>query len=418
MRADGAKRLHGRHVTSVRQWRGVCHDAMLLAYFPAVVFGKAMPGPVKAFRRIVRRPAWWRKAFGTAQRIGTRETDNSVVAWWRQISSVIQVGNMLRVAGLIMTFAVLAGPHRAAEARPVSLDAGMAAQYATAEAALDAGQVEAGLKTLEKAASQNALRAQLRLGRIYREGRLVRQDEAKACQFFREAAGGHARLDPRHPVAPLVGEAFRNLAKCYADRKSGADAKRNAARAAELFYQAGVIFGDAQGLYELAMMYLAGEGIARNPALAVFHLYSAARKRYPPAQAQLGILLWEGKVIKRKPGPGLALLMLAREGAPAEDRAWISSYYDDAMITASPDEEAEALRVVSELRKTYGIERTNALPVASDRSVPLPQRSSARLTPRDATAPLLVEEGTEKKNTYGNQPTGANAPVNSVPAQP
>jgi TPR repeat protein len=337
---------------------------------------------------------------------------------WRRPLWVRRVDSMLRVAGLVMAFAVLAGPLGVAEARPVSQEGHGAADYVAAEAALAGGQVEAGLKALEKAASQNGLRAQVRLGTIYREGRLVQQDEAKACQLFSEAAGSHARLDPRHPAAPLVGEAFRNLAMCYARDATGPRAEQNAARAAELFYQAGVIFGDAQGLYELALMYLTGEGITRNPALAVFHLYSAARKRYPPAQAQLGVLLWEGKVIKRKPGPGLALLMLAREGASAEDRAWIRSCYDDAMITASPEEEAEALRVANELRNTYGTERTNALPVASDESVPLPHRSPLRRSPFGTSHPLVVEKGMEKKNTYGGQPTGINAPADSVPQQP
>lgn len=305
---------------------------------------------------------------------------------------------MLRVSGLLMAFAILAGPHYAAEAKPVSR-----------EAALESAG--AGLKALEEAAGRNELRAQLRLGTIYRDGQLVERDQAKACQLFREAAGGHAQIDPRHRTAPLVGEAFRNLAMCYA--------KQDAGRAAELFYQAGVIFGDAQGLYELARMYLEGEGMARNPALAVFHLYSAARKRYPPAQAQLGILLWEGKVIKRKAGPGLALLMLAREGAAAADQPWIGSHYDDAMITASPEEEAEALRVASELRKTYGVGgRMDATPVDADQNVPLPHRSPARLTPGSSATPLLVEDGTQKQNTYGTQPTGADAPVESVPPQP
>lgn len=314
-----------------------------------------------------------------------------------------------------MAFAVLAGLHCAAEARPVSRAAASATDYMAAEAALKSGRVDAGLKALEEAASRNELRAQLRLGTIYRNGQLVERDEARACQLFREAAGGHARIDPRHRIAPLVGKAFRNLAMCYA--------KQDAGRAAELFYQAGVIFGDAQGLYELAMMYLAGEGTVSNPALAVFHLYSAARKRYPPAQAQLGLLLWEGKMIKRKAGPGLALLMLAREGAAAADRAWISSHYDDAMITASPEEEAEALRVAGELRETYGVgrtggERMETLPVTADPTVPLPKRSPARLKPGSSATPLLVEEGTQKKNTYATQPTGADAPLDSVPPQP
>ena len=377
----------------------------------------AVMRPLAKLRRIAQH-ACRGEAFGDyARQVGAAPAGSATAGKWRRRSSVIRVDGMWRVAGLIVAFAVLAGPFRAADARPVSQDVPVAEEYAMAEQALQGGQVDAGLKALEKAASQNGLRAQLRLGRIYREGRLVQQDEAKACQLFGEAADGHARLDPKHPAAPLVGEAFRNWAMCFAKSASGSGAEHNMARAAELFYQAGVIFGDAQGLHELAMQYLAGEGIARNPTLAVFHLYSAARKRYPPAQAQLGVLLWEGKVIKRKAGPGLALLILAREGASPEDRAWITSHYDDAIITASPGEEAEALRVASEWRGTYGPERTNALPVAKEEGVPLPQRSPARLAP-SATIPPFTLPDDMQKNSYGAQPTGADVPPSSAPAQP
>ena len=147
------------------------------------------------------------------------------------------------------------------------------------------------------------------------------------------------------PAAKLIAEAFRSWAMCYVRGARAPGWEQNVSRAAVLFYQAGVMLDDPESLYELAKMYLTGQGIAQNPRLAVHYFFSAARKRYAPAQAMLGSLMYEGKVLKRQSVNGLALMMLALDGAKSEEKPWIDRVYQDALLTASRDEEGQAQRL-------------------------------------------------------------------------
>jgi hypothetical protein len=299
----------------------------------------------------------------------------------------------------IIACGLLAMPLRAFDANAASLMP-PGEELAAAEQAITGGRADLGLKALERAASQNSLRAQVRLAEIYREGKVVSADELKACKLFSEAASAHAKIDPKHPWAKMVGEAYRNWALCYVKGFSQPGWNRNMNAAAELFFQAGVIFGDVPAQYELSQLYLSGQGVSQNIKLGIDHLYMTSRKRHPPALARLGHLMWEGKVMKRRAGPGLALLILAKEGAAPEDRAWILSLHDDAMITATRAEEAEAEKFAAEWRNTYGpvpgVAPTNKGGV--DDPIPLPLRS-----PRSA----IPIAGEEQRNSFGNQPTGA-----------
>jgi hypothetical protein len=251
-----------------------------------------------------------------------------------------------------------------------------------ADIAFEKGHVDIGLALLVRAWDQGDLRALMRIGRIYDEGKLVAQNRLKACGSYVQVMDKLVNVDRFHPYARLAAEAFRRSGDCYAEGLSADGWERNMVLAANLYFQAGVMLHDPAGLFELAKLYLNGEGVARNPAMAVNFLETSARKRYPPAQALLGSLMWEGKVMKRRPGPALALLMLGKEGTSAQDRAWIVTLYDDAVITASKDVEQEALVLVDKWKAVYGDPSSNVFQtVASDGgpdAIPLPLRSPVR----------------------------------------
>ena len=203
----------------------------------------------------------------------------------------------------------------------------LAEEYSTAEDAFRDGRVDIGLQALERAASQGSLHAMLRLGNIYREGKLVAKDELRACELYSGAAERNARLDKFYAAAHLVAEAFRRVGMCYAKGLPAPGWEKNVSMAADLFHQAGVMLDDPIALYELGKLYLSSDGQMYNPAIAARHLEAAARKRYAPAQALLGSLMWEGKLIKQRQAPGLALLILGKEAAAPEDRGWIARDY-------------------------------------------------------------------------------------------
>lgn len=331
---------------------------------------------------------------------------------------------MQRVVKVLMACAILAMPLRLVDANAAPGASGRE-EYALAEQALKGGRVKDALSVLESSARQNVLAAQLRLGRIYAEGIVAARDDVRACKLFEAAVEGHSSYDRMHAEAPMMGEALRSLGFCYLSGVSTPGWERDTTRAAELFHQAGAIYEDRVGLFELAKLYLKGEGVRQNSRLAISYLYTAARKRYAPAQALLGTMMWEGKMMKRQSGAGLALLMLAREGAATEDRSWIERSYDDAMLTASKDEEFESAALAKNWKGAYGtepastLEATNAIPMDSpvvaareDDGVPLPVRAPWH----QANAPMPNSGGEE--NQFRTLPTGADVPAAVSPVQP
>jgi TPR repeat protein len=320
---------------------------------------------------------------------------------------------MRQIIGALAALACVWVPVGSADAAGQSTRS-LAEEYSTAEDAFRDGRVDVGVQALERAADQGSLHAMLRLGNIYREGTLVPKNELKACKLYIEAADGNAGLDKFYAAAHLVAEAFRRAGMCYAKGLPAPGWEKNVGLAADLFHQAGVMLDDPIALYELGKLYLTGDGQMQNAALAARLLESAARKRYPPAQALLGSLMWEGKLIKQRPASGLALLILGKEAASADDRAWIARAYDEALLTASADLERDALVLVDKWRSVYGNPagdtiQTSAPPISSD--IPTPTRGRSKDSEGLSAGTLA---GTDKQK-FGGQATGVNA---NLPAGP
>jgi uncharacterized protein len=340
---------------------------------------------------------------------------------------------------LALVWAAFAAPDRVMSATasgwaPVKDD------FALAERALRDGQVESGVATLKAAAQRGSIRAGMRLAKIHAEGKLVPRDEAKACELYGAVADRHAQIDRADPAAKLIAEAFRMWAFCYMKGVAAPGWEQNLSKAAVLFYQAGVMLDDVDSIYELARMYLKGEGVAPNPRLAVHYLFSASRKRFPPAQAILGSLMWEGRVLKQQRVTGLAMIKFALDISSAEDRGWIDREYEEAKLTAKNEEETEALRLVAEWKRAYSTDSTgttsplivptppvttSAPPepaVAATPPMPSSPRAAGAQTlpaPRQQVAtPAIGGNGVkpiEQQDSYNTQPTGQKIPAADAP---
>jgi TPR repeat protein len=289
----------------------------------------------------------------------------------------------------------------------------LAEEYSTAEDAFRDGRVALGVEALERAASQGSLHAMLRLGNIYREGKLVAKNELKACELYSLAAERNVRLDKFYAAAHLVAEAFRRTGMCYAKGLPDLGWEKNVSMAADMFHQAGVMLDDPIALYELGRLYL-NDAQIQNPAIAARHLEASARKRYPPAQALLGTMMWEGKLIKRRPASGLALLILGKGAAAPEDRAWISRAYEDALLTASKDMEREAVALVDKSRGAYGTPAGNTIQTAApsvspDVQVPTPTRGRSK--ENEGLAAGVPKDQLGNDAQYGGQAASATGPV-------
>lgn len=343
--------------------------------------------------------------------------------------------------GLLLIAGVLAGGPDHARAVPAAASHNAGGdEYALAERALREGHVAHGIATLQEAAQRGGIRAQLRLAKIYAEGKFLPRDAVKACELYSSLADRYSQIDRADSAAKLISEAFRSWATCYVKGAPSPQWQQNLGRAAVLYYQAGVILDDAESLYELAHMFMTGEGLAQNPRLAVHYFFSAARKRYAPAQAMLGSMMWEGKLVKRQPVNGLALIVFALESAKPEDKAWIDSIHQEALILASKEEEAQAIRLAHDWKKAYDAETTGAAPpmllasppqivpppvrapgapphvIVGQPQQPAPQQRQQQLaTPQPGTAATPGAKPIEQQNEYGTMPTGVNVPATASP---
>jgi hypothetical protein len=335
----------------------------------------------------------------------------------------MRISDMRRgLLGFVLAAGVLtASPHLSELAAAAPASAAVD-EFAMAERAFRDGHVATGIETLEAAARKGGVRAQLRLARLYAEGKLVPRDDVKACQLFGALADRHSQVDRTDPAAKLIAEAFRSWAMCYVRGASAPGWEKNVSRAAVLFYQAGVMLDDAESLYELAKMYLTGQGISQNPRLAVHYFFSSARKRYAPAQAMLGNLMYEGKVLKRQNIQGLALMMLALDGAKSDEKPWIDRVYQDALLTASRDDEVQAQRLAQEWKRAYESETTGSAPLVAGNPSVVPPPVRAPGAPPTLQARQQPPQGTPgvknvEQNEFNTLPTGANVPPAASPVE-
>ncbi|MFN3890481.1 MAG: tetratricopeptide repeat protein [Beijerinckiaceae bacterium] len=211
-----------------------------------------------------------------------------------------------------------------------------------------AGDFDASVRALKYAAEGGQPLARWKLGQMYATGDGVPTDQYQAYQYFAQIIRAYDddRTDPREIA--IVASAFVSVGVYSLSGIPNSAVRRNADRAHELFHFAATNFGDANAQYQLARMYLDGNGVKRDQRVGLQWLNRAADKNHVEAQAYLGNYLFKDK--GSAPGRrarGLMYLTLAREavGDKPEER-WIVDFYQDAMAAAS---EADKQRAHEEL---------------------------------------------------------------------
>jgi uncharacterized protein len=208
--------------------------------------------------------------------------------------------------------------------------------------ALRAGEKAKAVTSLQYAAEQGHALAQWKLGRMYAEGDGVERSDLRAFEYFRRIADAYADDSPGTPQARFVANAFVALGQYYLEGIPNSSIKADPMRAHEMFSYAASYFGDPDGQYYLARLYLDGRGAPHDARQAARWLSLAANKGQHQAQALLGRMLFKGEHVQRQGARGLMWLTLARDAASA-DEVWITELYDSAFKQASDDERAWAL---------------------------------------------------------------------------
>ena len=206
--------------------------------------------------------------------------------------------------------------------------------YRQGTSSLKSGQAAASLPALEYAAKRGVLGAQLKLARIYANGRdgVARRTTPRLSPISsrsptsrpisaRRARSPNTRRRPSSRSANITSTAFPPCRSAP-----------NPTYAVDLFRHAASYFGNAEAQYRLARLYMNGDGVEKNVGLAVNWLATAAKKQHAAAQATLGEILWRGQDVRQRQARGLALIILAHENAVASGKEpqWIGDLYREA----------------------------------------------------------------------------------------
>jgi TPR repeat protein len=213
--------------------------------------------------------------------------------------------------------------------------------------ALRSGKPDQAVTQLEYAAAQGVPGAMWKLGRMYAVGDGVRQDKARAFEYFFNLTKTHAYEQPGSSQSPFVAGAFVALGQYYLDGVPGTAVRADPAVALDLFRHAASYFGDPDAQYQLGRLYLFGVGTAKDGVQAARWLRLAANKGQRSAQALLGSMLFKGQGVSRQAAVGLFWLTVAKDGAGPED-AWITETYRTAFAQANVEERTLAYRHLEE----------------------------------------------------------------------
>jgi uncharacterized protein len=131
------------------------------------------------------------------------------------------------------------------------------------------------------------------------------------------------------------------MGRYYLSGIPNSNIKADPVRAFNKFNAAAINYAYADGQYLVARAYLDGQGVAKNPSLALKWLHLAANKGQYEAYAELGRLMIQGQVMHRDVPKGLMWLKIAVETAP-QGAAGIQALYDAAWKQATEEERSEA----------------------------------------------------------------------------
>jgi TPR repeat protein len=117
--------------------------------------------------------------------------------------------------------------------------------------------------------------------------------------------------------------------------------KPNPPFAVSLYSRAAYNYGDPSAQFNLAVMYIEGNGISKDVKRAMQLLHNAAKKGHAPSRALLGHMMFRGDGTKRQPEKGLMWMHIARQQAEQSgeaDAQWIIDLHNKSLSEATEEE--------------------------------------------------------------------------------
>ena len=212
-----------------------------------------------------------------------------------------------------------------------------------------AGDVKSSINALEYAAAGGEPLARWKLARMYADGDGVPKSDAKAYDYFLQIVDNYDEEDPNRRELSVVSEAFVAVGVYSLHGIPATRMSPDPDRAMELFQFAATNFGDANAQYNLARMFLDGNGVGKDGRQGVRWLNLAAEKNHFQAQALLGNVLFFGiEGVPRQRAKGLMWLKLAHDSLadPTRD-AWVDDLYNKANVSANDNDKQAATAYLS-----------------------------------------------------------------------
>lgn len=244
------------------------------------------------------------------------------------------------------------------------------------------------------------------LARLYADSNAPFTNHQRAYELYNSIVVEHSALidvddDPR---AVYVGKSLTAVAGYVLRGIPQIGLLPNPERAAGYFQEAATFFRDHDAQFELAKLYLAGEGVRPDTRKAVHWLSTLSQAGHPGAQAFLADLYWRGKSgLPKSPDRALALITLAAENAPPHERIWIEDIYQSIYCGLSAGVREGAAGLIASFRHRYA-PRPGTEPQDTIGLTARPYRSCADGTPLPALE-LPSEQTTTE--TAGRTPTAS-----------
>jgi TPR repeat protein len=221
--------------------------------------------------------------------------------------------------------------------------------------AFNSGYYEIAIPALEYASDAHLFLAPYYLARIYSDNNSSQTDHAKAYELYLKMADEHTDVDPDDERrAPYVAKAMTRIAGYLRTGLPAVGLKADSSIAVEYLREAAQFFRDEDAQFELAKLYLRGDGIESDVPYAKHWLSVLSQKGHAGAQAFLADLLWRGKFMERDPVRALALISVSVANAPPYERVWIEDIYQNIYCGAGDGIRKQATGIVADWRTRYG----------------------------------------------------------------
>lgn len=203
------------------------------------------------------------------------------------------------------------------------------------------GDFDKARKYFERASDDNNIVADWYLGHMYRLGRGVQRDDAKAFSYYGRVADAFDSEESDQNRLRIMVDALVRVADYYRTGSKAAGVPQNFDRASRI-YRLAATYGHPASQYALGLMAMRGQGMRKQPEQGLRWLLAAAKKRYAPAEAALGDLYWKGEIVRRDRTRAIMWYLLARSTTRPGEQPEIYDRLDKMLAETSEAERLEA----------------------------------------------------------------------------